>query len=120
MTGPVLIIDDDPVVRESLRILLRRHGYGVAEASSGTDALIYLNLNPPPSLIFLDMLMPGMDGWRFLEAFRLTTTWETIPVIIITGMGIASQDWAASLGAVGFLKKPFDEDELMKPVRQLC
>ena len=120
VTGPILIIDDDPVVRELLSTLLERHGYRVGQASSGSHALTYLNLNSPPSLILLDMLMPAMDGWRFLEAFRLTTAWQTIPVIVITSMGIASPEWAASLGAAGLLKKPFDVDELMQPVRQFC
>jgi CheY-like chemotaxis protein len=120
MTETILIIDDDPVVRGLLSMLLERHGYRVAHASGGCDALAYLSLNSPPSLVLLDMLMPAMDGWRFLEAFRLTTAWETIPVIIITGMGVASPEWAASLGAAGLLRKPFDVDELMQPVRQLC
>jgi chemosensory pili system protein ChpA (sensor histidine kinase/response regulator) len=110
--GPVLIVDDDPVVRALLGTLLARHGYPVAQASSGTDALTYLSLHPPPSLILLDMLMPLMDGWNFLSHFRLTTAWTAIPVVIITSMNNATQEWAESLGAVGFLKKPFDEHEL--------
>jgi chemosensory pili system protein ChpA (sensor histidine kinase/response regulator) len=109
----VLIVDDDPVVRALLGMLLARHGYRVAQATSGTDALSYLSLNSPPSLIFLDMLMPLMDGWNFLSHFRLTIAWAAIPVVIITSMDVATQEWAESLGAVGFLKKPFDEHDLM-------
>jgi CheY-like chemotaxis protein len=120
VSGTILIIEDDPVMREALCTVLAREGYRVAQAANGYEALTYLNFHPAPCLILLDMLMPRMDGWRFLEAFRQTPAWATIPVIITTSMGIASPDWAVSLGAVGLLKKPFDEDELMKPVRQLC
>jgi CheY-like chemotaxis protein len=120
LSGTILIVDDDGVTREGLRALLEGQGYSVAQASDGGDALTYLNLNPAPSLILLDMMMPRMDGWGFLTTLHRTPEWRTIPVIITTAMPVASQEWAASMGAAGLLKKPFDEDELLKPVRQLC
>jgi CheY-like chemotaxis protein len=119
-SGAILIIDDDPVMREASCTALASEGYCVARAANGYEALAYLNDHLAPCLIVLDMMMPGMDGWKFLEALRQRPAWATIPVIITTSMGIASPEWAASLGAAGLLKKPFDEDELMGPVRQLC
>jgi chemotaxis family two-component system sensor histidine kinase/response regulator PixL len=120
MTGTILIVDDDQIVREGVGVLLERGGFGVAQASNGSEALTYLYCNPAPSLILLDMMMPRMDGWNFLEHYRMNAAWYAIPVIILTGMRIASAEWAESLGAVGLLKKPFDENELMNPVRDLC
>jgi CheY-like chemotaxis protein len=120
VTGTILIVDDDPVTREGLRAMLERQGYTVGQARSGSEALTYLNLNPAPHLILLDMMMPGMDGWKFLGAFRQTRAWSAIPVLITTAMPVASSEWAASLGAAGLLKKPFEEDDLMTPLRQLC
>jgi CheY-like chemotaxis protein len=120
LAGTILLVDDDRVAREGLRILLEREGYPVAQASNGSDALTYLNLNPAPCLILLDMMMPRMDSWSFLATFRQSPAWRMIPVIITTALPVASHEWAASLGAAGLLKKPFNEKELMKPVRQLC
>jgi len=120
VTGTILIVDDDQITREGLGAILERSGFGVAQASHGSEALSYLYCNPAPSLILLDMMMPRMDGWNFLEHFRMNAAWEEIPIIIMTGMRIASDEWAESLGAAGLLKKPFDESELIKPVRELC
>jgi CheY-like chemotaxis protein len=119
VTGTVLIVDDDPVAREWLHGTLVPHGYCVAQANSGNEALIYLKFHAPPSLILLDMLTPGMDGWRFLDVFRQTLAWSSIPVLITTGVSVANSEWAASLGAAGLLKKPFDEGELMHAVWEL-
>lgn len=120
MAGTVLIIDDDPITREGLRSILEKEGYPVAVAGDGADALSYLNGNPIPCLILLDMMMPTVDGWKFLSTVQQNPIWTDIPVIISTAMGVASPEWAASLGAVALLKKPFDAAELLQPVRRYC
>ena len=120
MVGTVLIVDDDPVTCELLRRLLEKEGFDTEVAANGSEAMTYLGYNPPPCLILLDMMMPLMDGWHFLSNFRMTPAWSAIPVIIMTGMGVASPEWAASLGASGLLKKPFDADELLGPIRELA
>jgi CheY-like chemotaxis protein len=112
-------VDDDAVTREGLRSILEREGYRVALTANGNDALHYLEFNPTPSLILLDMLMPLMDGWDFMASLRLRADWSGIPVIITTGMGIASPDWASSMGAAALLKKPYDEKDLLRPIRRL-
>ena len=116
----ILIVDDDPITREGLRSILEKEGYPVAVADDGSAALSYLNGHPSPSLILLDMMMPTVDGWQFLATLQQNPTWTEIPVIISTAMGVASSEWAESLGAVGLLKKPFDATELLEPVRQFC
>jgi CheY-like chemotaxis protein len=83
-------------------------------------ALDYLFHHLPPNLILLDMLLsrPGYDGWRFLARHRLVPALAAIPVVITTALGIASDEWARSLGATGLLKKPFDPDTLLAEVRR--
>lgn len=120
MAGTILIVDDDPIVRQGLRAVLEREGYAVALAANGSEALSYLTFNDLPALIVLDMMMPRMDGWKFLSAFRQTPSWSGVPVIVTTAMGIASLEWAQSQGAVDLLKKPFDEDALCRAVHQVC
>src|SRR5262249_54528359 len=62
----VLIVDDAPLTREALALLLNTEGFVVAEAGDGAEALLRLRSGRLPSLVLLDLLMPGMDGWRFL------------------------------------------------------
>src|SRR5262249_35568194 len=102
------------------RSILEREGYDVVVSSDGGAALSYLSAHPTPRLILLDMMMPTVDGWKFLAALQQNPAWTEIPVIISTGMGVASVEWAASLGAVGLLKRPFDADDLLQPVREYC
>lgn len=120
MGGTILIIEDDPIAREGYRAILEREGFGVALTANGSKALTYLSTHPPPCLIVLDMMMPAIDGWKFLSMYRQTPAWAKIPVIVTTSIGIASAEWAESLGAVVLLKKPFDPSELLQPIKQLC
>ena len=75
-----------------------------------------------PSLILLDMLLPDtkFDGWAFLHYIRQNVEWSAIPIIIVTGMSIASSEWSRSLGALDIVKKPLDLDELLAKIRQYC
>jgi CheY-like chemotaxis protein len=118
--GTVLLVDDDSIVRHALRQRLEGEGFRVIVAANGSEALRYLNFNLPPSLILLDMMMPRVDGWQLMDMIRLKKDWAHVPVIVTTSMGVASQEWAESLGAVDLLKKPFDDDELMRHIRFYC
>ena len=118
--GTVLLVDDDPIVRQAVRCRLEREGFRAATAANGTEALRYLNFHSPPSLILLDMMIPRPDGWQVMSMIRQQKDWSHVPVIVTTAIGVASQEWAESLGAVDLLKKPFDDDELMRQVRSHC
>jgi signal transduction histidine kinase len=87
---PVLIVDDDVDIREALAELLTDRGYSTITASNGAEALKLLRtLNEPPSMILLDIMMPVMDGYRFLDEKRLDPLLSNIPVAIITaGHGV--------------------------------
>ena len=114
----LLLVEDNEVEREGLGIILRREGFAVTEAATGGEALAALRAGRP-GLILLDMLLPGsrLDGWSLLENVRDVPEWSSIPVLIITGLGIASREWAVSLGARDVVRKPIEADELLQKIR---
>lgn len=81
----VLIVDDNHKVRVRLRLLLEATGYTVFTATDGLSALTLLQqLSLVPRLIILDLVMPIMDGWEFLEAIRAQPQWESVAVVLHT------------------------------------
>ncbi len=111
----LLVIDDDRLTREDLALLLHRAGYRVVAVPDGEKALRYLHDGRRPDLILLDMLMPGVDGWRFLEELRHWSRPLQVPIVVITGT-ILTPEWAAQNGCAGLLRKPFDLDELLEEI----
>ncbi len=81
----VLVVDDNADARNSLALLLRLLGVDVATAGDGREALDYLRAHEPPSLIVLDLRMPGMDGFQFRDAQRREPALSRIPVIVCSG-----------------------------------
>ncbi len=114
----VMVVDDNPVCRDVLGILLRGAGYAVQEAANGRQALDRLRTGPLPGVIVLDLVMPVVDG----RAFRATQVRDPeladIPVVVLTG-GYGPTE-AAALGAAGYMLKPADLDEVLRQVRRFC
>jgi CheY-like chemotaxis protein len=110
----LLVVEDNDVCREGLAVVLRRAGYRVIPATNGEEALRLLGDGAPPDLILLDMLMPVLDGWRFLE--WLQRRGHRPPVIVVTGAGVLSREWAEAHGCAGFLRKPVETDDLLAVV----
>jgi excisionase family DNA binding protein len=117
-SGPlVLVVDDDPHVREFVRINLELEGYSVREAGSARDGLEALE-EQPPELILLDVMMPEMDGWEMLR--RAQERHGAVPVIMFSGkVDDRAADDAESRGAQGFIGKPFDPQQLIESTKQL-
>ena len=102
----VLICDDDPAVRAVLGALLESHGYEVLSADSGAQALL-LAAAHRPSVILLDLLMPGLSGWQTAAALKQQASTASIPIVILS---VLRPDEAASPEAIaGWLAKPLDE-----------
>jgi CheY-like chemotaxis protein len=80
----VLIIDDDADPREMMRRLLERSGLKVDEAGNGAEGLSWLETHPRPSLILLDLMMPVMDGFEFLDRMLQNEALKDIPVVVVT------------------------------------
>jgi signal transduction histidine kinase/CheY-like chemotaxis protein len=91
-TGPVLLVEDDPAARESTRRLLEKLGFSAAEASNGLEGLRWLEDHPPPVLILLDLMMPEMDGFAFLEAMQSRPMLGHVPVVILTAKQLTAED----------------------------
>jgi len=118
--GKVLIVDDEPDLRESLAAILESEGYGVIEAEHGEQALQRLRTTPTDvCLILLDLFMPTMNGWRFRDEQLHDPSLASIPVIVITADAAAARK-AKTLGVADALTKPLDLDRLLNLVAQHC
>jgi CheY-like chemotaxis protein len=112
----VLVVDDDPDTRDVLREFLHAVGYGVLTASNGADALQVLQRDTDCCGILLDLMMPVMDGWQFLEAKNTDQQLSRIPVIVIS----AYRERAPSKGVTDVVAKPIDFDRLLRTLQQHC
>jgi signal transduction histidine kinase/DNA-binding response OmpR family regulator len=88
---PVLVVDDDPPTREALRRTLEREGWWVVEAENGRVALQRVAA-APPSVILLDLLMPEMDGFEFVEVLHQTGAHRDIPIVVVTSKDLTQHD----------------------------
>ncbi|HSK15709.1 MAG TPA: response regulator [Gaiellaceae bacterium] len=113
----VLVVDDDPQLREFIRVNLEMEGYEVREAASAGEGLAALD-ESSPDLILLDVLMPGVDGWEMLKRVQERHGVESIPVIMYSGM-VEDGEQAEERGAQAFIGKPFDPRRLLEATRQL-
>jgi CheY-like chemotaxis protein len=108
----VLVVEDDADVREAIAETLRFEGFAVAVACDGREALIHLVSGAGrPSLILLDLMMPGMNGWELLERMGGDPTLASIPVCIVSASGCAPPR-----GALDALHKPFQIQALLEVV----
>jgi two-component system chemotaxis response regulator CheY len=106
----VLVVDDDPDILDAICDILGGEGYRVARARHGGEALERVD-ELRPDLILLDLMMPVMDGLTFAHTLRERRLEPEIPIVVISADGNPQK--AASVGARGFLAKPFDIDALL-------
>jgi excisionase family DNA binding protein len=113
----VLVVDDDPGLREFIRANLEADGYSVREAGSASEGLAALD-EEPPDLILLDVLMPKMDGWEMLRRVQERHGVDAIQVIMYSGK-VEEAGKAEERGAQAFIGKPFDPAKLLEATKQL-
>ena len=112
----ILIVDDDPDIRNILNLLLRRE-YETAEAANGRDAVAYMQDHRDTDLIILDVMMPGMDGIETCEKIR---EFSNVPILFLTAKSAERDRLAAyQSGGDDFLSKPFSQPELLAKVKSL-
>jgi signal transduction histidine kinase/DNA-binding response OmpR family regulator len=118
--APVLIVDDDPLSRALIRDVVEKAGCRVAEAENGRVALDRVGVEAP-SLIFLDLMMPEMDGFEVLEALRREAPWQAIPVVVVTAKDLTPEERSAlGLQTEKILEKgALDRESLLAQVREL-
>ena len=115
----VLIIDDSPTIVAALRKILRSAKYEVIEAGDAETGL-ELAKSAQPALIFLDIVLPAMNGFAALRVIRRDATMTQIPVIMISGNEQATEQFYANrIGADDFMKKPFNRYEVFARIERL-
>jgi len=114
----VLVVDDDPDIRETLQIVLELQGHSVLLAANGRQALAELRRSPAPCLILLDLMMPDMNGWEFMAAQRADERLSSIPVVLLSGDAGISEMAAAH--EIECLEKPVDVMTLVQTVKRFC
>ncbi len=113
----ILIVDDEPDARDALSDILRNAGHAVATAANGAEALAYLQDSPPPFLILLDLTMPVMDGWEFLDARTQDPVLRSIPVVVVSGQReIAGR---VAMASAEYIEKPLRPDHLRETIERL-
>ncbi len=118
--SPVLVVEDDAGLREMMRRTLESGGWVVIEAANGRVALERL-IEQQPELILLDLLMPEMDGFQFLEEVRKHEEWRSIPIVVVTAKDLTEEDYrrlSASVARV-LQKGVHSREEMMREVRDL-
>jgi CheY-like chemotaxis protein len=115
--GGVLVVDDDPDIRESLREVLEDEGYDVACVGNGREALDHLKAaKPRPCVILLDLMMPVMDGWQFRREQKLDADIADIPLVVITATGKRP----VLIDAAELVMKPLDLSQLFAAIERYC
>jgi CheY-like chemotaxis protein len=110
----VLIVDDNDDTRDLLKLWIEDHGFQVATASNGAEALSWIARGGRPALILLDLLMPVMSGWEVLEKLKGDVTLSSIPVAVM------SAHHRGAVPADHFLAKPLDLEALIALVQAHC
>jgi DNA-binding response OmpR family regulator len=113
----ILIVDDDPDLRKGLNLRLRANQYDTAYASDGFSA-IAMAQKEKPDLIILDIGLPAGDGFVVLNRLQQSASLSVIPVVVLTARDPeANRDRTLKAGAIAFLQKPADNNELLEVVR---
>ena len=118
MGEKILVIEDDDVMRELMRLTLEQNGYEVAIAEDGVrgyDAALFLK----PDLIITDIQMPGADGIHVVRRVRDTATLETTPILVTTAYGTGTGTFSLQVGANAFEPKPINAKSFLSTVRRL-
>jgi len=113
----ILVVDDDPDIRDSLREVLEDEGYAVNCVSNGREALDYLKSKQPhPCVILLDLMMPVMDGWQFRREQKQDPAIADIPLVVITATGKRP----VLIDAAELVMKPLDLKRLFEAIERYC
>ncbi len=118
LSRSILIVDDDADIRETLSEVLQDEGFRVVTAANGFEALIVLRGSQAPSMVLLDLMMPVMDGFRFLEERKKDPALASVPVAVITASGNIEVD-KARLERIPVVRKPFELPQLMTVLEHL-
>lgn len=113
----ILIVEDEQAIRQIMRDILELEGYRVFEAVDGAEGIKRLReISPDPCVVLLDLMMPGTNGWQFLDVQRNDPTISQIPVVICS----AYAESAKAVRPSGFVEKPVQLESLLTAVKTFC
>ena len=114
----VMVIDDSKTIRRTAEALLKKAGYNVITATDGFDSLAKIADNNP-DIIFVDIMMPRLDGYQTCTLIKNNPAYKNIPVIMLSGKdGLFDRAKGRVVGSDHHLTKPFSSDELLGAIRQ--
>ncbi len=113
----VLIVEDDPDIREVTKLFLSMLGHKSVAAENGKEALELLEKGQRPCVILLDLMMPIMDGWGFADAISQNEDFRQIPIIVVTAF---ADDAHSVKNARSILKKPLNSAQLKTIIQTYC
>lgn len=114
----ILVVEDDEVERELVRMTLEREGYSVVTAEDGVRGF-ELALSERPDLIITDVAMPAADGAQLVRRVRSAPEVSETPILVTTGFGTGNATYTLTQGADAYEPKPLDPDSLRESVRRL-
>ena len=110
----IMVVDDDYNINQLIKLYLEKEGFTVEPYEEGTEALKSFKANPP-SLVVLDIMLPGMDGWDICREIRKSSD---VPIIMLTAKGETfDKVLGLELGADDYIVKPFDPKELIARIK---
>jgi CheY-like chemotaxis protein len=113
----ILVVEDDPTLRDTLREALEGHGYRVETAENGGVALEKIRRGSSPALVLLDLMMPEVDGWDFLARRRVDPGFPAIPIVVLSAY-LTGPERDSALPASGFVRKPIEMQELLAEIER--
>ncbi len=115
----ILVVDDDAFIRKPLEFILQKEGFDAATAVDGNDCLSQIEQDQP-SLIILDVMMPGRDGFDVCKTIKQQERFAEIPIILLSARGQEhDRERGLCLGAADFMTKPYSPAELLRRVREI-
>jgi CheY-like chemotaxis protein len=119
MTCKVLLVDDDPDIREVVSLVLEPYGFETFVAADGTEALGLVRSHPDIDVILVDLMMPRLSGAEMVNILKSDAALRDIPVVVLSGDNLA-QETARTLGAAGCLRKPVELSSLVATIHQFA
>lgn len=115
----ILIVDDSPTETFRFKEILTKHGYDVLEASNGADGVTQLAKAEQPDLVLMDVVMPGVNGFQATRQITRDEDTKHIPVVIVSTKDQATDRvWGKRQGAIDYLIKPIEENQLIDVIKQ--
>ena len=121
MVTTVLVVDDNPSIGIAVKEGLEDDpgGYNVFIAGSGEDCLQFLQLNTPPDVILLDIMMPGMSGWEVFDKLKEHNTWRNIPILFLTARTDQIARTAGKFLGNDYIEKPFEISDVKSRIEKV-